>query len=604
MLQSPVIISSEIVLNAVFMDGAKDPGDPASWRRMVVLWSVLILIVSAGCLTARGNSLPLYQMQTQDLPVLLVLAATVCFTAFKAPALRLPARLPRRRALLLGGLALASLVVWGAYAVFENYPLSRDEHMVVFDMAIYNSGRLAQPLPPFWRPYAGALVPDFLVNEKMPIGIVSGYLPINALLRLGFSKLANPVWFNPLLALAGGWALLDIARREFGPNDRVCWVVLLIYGLSAQMLVSAMTPYSVTAHMALNLMWLAAFLRGGKAGHALAIFIGFLAVGLHQLVFHPVFVAPFLLWRLKQGQWRIVLLYAAAYVVIVAWWAAYPLLLAVQSAPGTTSTMGETHRNFLTERVLALLTHRTPGTTGLMVLNMLRFFAWQNFALLPLLVAAVPVARRQGGLAGSLLLGVLVWVAIVTLLMPYQGLGWGFRYLSPYLGSFALIAGFGYRDLARRNGDRADGMILSLSAVTAIVALPFLLVTTRSFAQPYLALEGLIARQKTPVVVIDTAVSNPADESWALHPLDQVRNLPDLSERPIRLSGNRVNAAMIEQLCAKGPVTMLSRHDMHGVGFALNVPVESPRFESLAKTVNEQKAGCLHKANASFTKTS
>ena len=159
----------------------------------------------------------------------------------------------------------------------------------------------------------------------MPAGLVSGYLPVNAMLRLGFSKLANPVWFNPLLAVAGGWALLDIARREFGQDGRACLVVLLIYGLSAQMLVNAMTPYSVTAHMALNLLWLAMFLRGGKLGHALAILIGFLAVGLHQLAFHPVFVAPFLVWRLKQGQWRTVLAYAAAYAVIVTWGDVYPI---------------------------------------------------------------------------------------------------------------------------------------------------------------------------------------------------------------------------------------------------------------------------------------
>ena len=126
-------------------------------------WAALILIVSAGCLTARGNSLPLYQMQTQDLPVLLLLGVAVCFTAFKAAALRLPARLPPWWALLLGGLALASLAAWGAYAVFANYPLSRDEHMVVFDMAIFNSGRLAMllpfcgPMPARWSPISWSM---------------------------------------------------------------------------------------------------------------------------------------------------------------------------------------------------------------------------------------------------------------------------------------------------------------------------------------------------------------------------------------------------------------------------------------------------------------
>ena len=87
---------------------------------------------------------------------------------------------------------------------------------------------------------------------------------MNALLRLGFSKLANPGVVQPALALAGGAALLDIARRTFGTGHRAGWVVLLVYLLSAQMLVNAMTPFSVTAHMALNLIWLAAFLRGGR----------------------------------------------------------------------------------------------------------------------------------------------------------------------------------------------------------------------------------------------------------------------------------------------------------------------------------------------------
>lgn len=598
--RTEVTISWGIVLNGVFMEVAKSLNDGAKWRLRVILCTALILIVSVGCLTATGNSLPLYQMQSQDLPVLLLLGAAVFVTTLKTPALKLPAHLPPWWALLVGGFAVAWLVVLGARLIFENYPLSRDEHMVVFDMAIYNSGRLAQPLAPFWRPYAGALVPDFLINEKMPVGLVSGYLPVNAMLRLGFSKFADPVWFNPLLAIAGGWALLDIARREFGRDDRACWVVLLVYGLSTQMLVTAMTPFSVTAHMALNLIWLAMFLRGGKIGHAAAISIGFLVIGLHQLVFHPVFVAPFLLWRLYQRQWRLVFVYGAAYLVMLAWWAAYPLLLSVQSAPGA-SSMGETHQNFLTERLLPLLTHRTPGTIGLMIMNLLRFFAWQNLALLPLIVASVADARRLGGLAAAMLLGILLWLAILTLIMPYQGLGWGYRYMSPYLGSLALLAGFGYRELVRwSGGDRADGMVIVLSALTALIALPLLAVTTQSFVRPYLALERLVAAQRSTFVIIDTAVSNPQDESWALHPLDQVRNLPDLRGRPIRLSGNRVNSDMILRLCNIGSITMLARVDMRQVGFMPNVPVDSRRFETMRETVIDRLPHCVRPAIVDF----
>jgi hypothetical protein len=578
----------------------------AEWRKWTATWAVVVLVMSVGCFFVKGNALPLYQAQSQDLPVLGLLSMSVLVTLFWAPAWRLPAKLPAWWILLTLGLGMAALLAWGAYAVFGNYALSRDEHMVVFDMAVYAKGRLATPLAPFWRPYAGALVPDFLDNDRMPIGLVSGYLPVNALLRLGLSKLADPVWLNPLLALAGGAAFLDIARRTFGPQDRAVWVVLLVYTLSAQMLVNAMTPFSVTGHMALNLIWLAAFLRGGKVCNAVAIVTGFLAVGLHQLVFHPVFVAPFLLWRLREGQWRIVLLYAGAYAAIILWWAYYPILAAAQAAsvPGSPAFGEGQHANFITDRVMPLLFHRTPGTTGLMVLNLLRFFAWQNFAMLPLFVAAVSVAIRQRGLPGALLLGIVTWLALLTFIMPYQGLGWGYRYLSPYLGSFALLAGFGYRRLEKHIGARADGLVLLLSGVTLVAAIPALLMTTHRFAEPYLVLERLIARQSTPFVVIDTAVSNPPDESWALHPLDQVRNLPDLSNRPVRLSGNRLNAKLMAGLCGRGQVTVITRRDMHRVGFELNVPERSPWFEGLVRKVEQKAPGCLRSAEFGATQGS
>src|SRR4029453_6780086 len=126
-----------------------------------------------------------------DLPVLLLLGVAILLAVFRPPSWPLPTRLPRWWVMLLVGLAGTALLAWGAYAIFSNYPLARDEHMVVFDMVVYDHGRLAMPLTPFWRPYAGALVPDFLLNANMPAGLVSGYLPINAMLRLAFSNLAD-----------------------------------------------------------------------------------------------------------------------------------------------------------------------------------------------------------------------------------------------------------------------------------------------------------------------------------------------------------------------------------------------------------------------------
>ena len=564
----------------------------AEWRIRTIIAAFVPLAVAVGSLFATGDTQTLHDAQTQDVFVIVPLCAAAILSLFWSPGLRLPQKLPSWWMLLAGAIVVAGLLGWGAYAVFSNYPQSRDEHMVLFDMAVFETARLAVPLDAFWRPYARALIPDFLLNPTMPTGLVSSYLPLNAVLRLLFSKIADPAWFNPLLAVVGGVALIDIARRIFGHDARACWVALLIYGLSAQMLVTAMTPFAMTGHMALNLVWLAAFLRGGKGGHAAAILTGFLATGLHQLVFHPFFVVPFLLWRLREGNWRLVLTYAAAYAVIMLWWAAYPMLAAAQAASAT----GAPSNDNLAERLLQLLMHRTPGTAGLMVLNLVRFVAWQNFALLPLLVAAVPVALRERGLPGAMLLGIVLWLALVTLILPYQGLGWGFRYLSGYLGSFALLGAYGFRDLEQRIGSRADGLVIGLSGLTLAIAIPTLLVTTHRFTEPYVLLDRFIERQPTPLVLIDTEVTHPLDRGWSTHPFSQVRNLPDLSNRPLRFSSNQLDPELLARLCGKGPVTLITRNDMHRIGFEANVPLPSPQFDDLISSTAAKVPGCFRPA--------
>jgi hypothetical protein len=571
--------------------GELKPGYSAQWRRRAALGGALLLAITVVVTQLRGNLFPLYQVQSQDIGPLFLLSLALLAVSFWTPSWRLPSKLPLGPASLFG-LATVGLLGWGTYALMGNFPLSRDEHMVVFDMAVFERFRLAAPLAPQWRPYAEALVPAFLLNGNIPTGLVSSYLPMNAVLRLAFSAVADPALFNPVLALIGGAALLDISRRIFGRDDPACWVVLLIYALSAQMLVNAMTTYSMTAHMALNLVWLAAFLRGGRLGHSAAIVTGFVATGLHQLAFHPFFVAPFLLWRLRGGQWRLVLLYGVAYAASVLCWAAYPMMAAQEVA----SSVAQAPNSSFAVRIVTALTHRDGNPIALMFLNLLRFVAWQNFALLPLLGAAAAVAWRERGLAAALLLGILAWLAFITIVLPYQGHGWGYRYLHPYLGSVALLCGYGYRELARRLGTRADAMVLVLSGVTAVAAIPMIFVATYRFVEPHVALERFIAGQRTSIVLIDTEASTGSDGKWAANAVDHVRNMPDLSNRPLRFASRQLDPARLVRLCRLSPVTMITRADQHRVGFALNVSERSPRFEKLVAAVSQQAPRCLREA--------
>lgn len=572
-----------------------DAKQVAPWKARTVIFAVALLALTGWAASLTAPVMALYLVQTQDVPVLMILGVTVIVGLFWAPSWRLPERLPPNWALLLAGVALSLLLWWGTYALMGNFPLSRDEHMVVFDMTVFDSGRLAVPIPPEWRPYALALVPNFLLNDNQPSGFASGYLPVNAMLRLAFSKFADPAWFNPLLVVVGGVALLDVAKRAFGSNERACWAVLLVYALSAQVLVNAMTTYAMTAHMALNLVWLAAFLRGGKAGHSVAIAAGFLAVGLHQLVFHPMFVAPFLLWRLREGEWRLVAGYAVAYAAIMLWWAYYPIMVAPQVA-GPAGQASED--NFLTDRVIPLLLNRDPRAVGLMILNSLRFAAWQNFALWPLLIAALPLAARRRGLERALAFGIVLWVAFLALVLPEQGRGYGYRYLCGYIGSFALLAGYGYREVEQRIGRRADGLVLSLSCVTLVAAIPLLFAATYRFMQPHLAMQRLIERQTTPFVLIDDNASRSVDGRWRDTGTDHVRNLPDLSNRPMRFSADEMTPDLLRGLCRRGPVTLVTRRDMHRRGYLLNVPERDARFEELIAPVAHDQPTCFFRTGA------
>ena len=563
------------------------------WKRRTAAWGLLLLILTVWAARLRAHSTALYLVQSQDLPVLFLASFATFLVILWRPQWSLPERRARPLMLMVGGAAIVGLLAWGTYALMGNFPLSRDEHMVVFDMAVFDRGALAVPLAPEWRPYALALVPKFLLNSNQPSGLVSAYLPMNAVLRLVFSKIANPALYNPLLVVAGGAALFDIARRTFGVESRACWVVLLVYGLSAQVLVNAMTTFSMTAHLAFNLIWLAAFLRGGKWGHSAAILTAFVATGLHQLVFHPFFAAPFLLWKLREGQWKLVLAYAAAYAAIILWWACYPLIVSPLVA-GPTAHASDA--DFISQRMIPLLLNRDPRTVPLTILNLMRLVAWQNLALWPLLIAAIPVALRERGLARAALLGIALWILFLALVLPEQGRGWGYRYLDGYQGSFALLAGYGYRELEQRIGRQADGMVLLLSSLTAVLAMPLLFISIHRFMQPHLAMERLIVAQPTPFVVIDDNLSDSVDGRWADNALDHVRNLPDLTNRPLRFSAEELTPSLLEQLCLRGPVTPITRADMHRLGFLLNVQERSPDFERLIASVQARAPGCFRPA--------
>lgn len=561
------------------------PDVNSSFRLAAATLSALLMNV----VFISGLHFTLFQLSDQDLPVMG--GAILLFVVLSVAAPRISAREPRVSNLVVAmSFALLAALLWGAtYALMRNFGVSYDEVMVLFDMRIYANGVVAEPLAPEWKAYAVSLVPAFLLNEDAPSAVVSAYLPMNAVLRLGFAQIADPALMNPVMFALGGIALYDITRRQFQGDNGAIMVALVLYAMSMQALTAAMTPYAMTAHLALNTVWLAAFLRGGR-WHVLAIAVGAVATGLHQLVFHPLFIAPFLLQRLLRGDWRVVLGYAVAYGMILAGWILFPMLAGVLT--GTAQLAGGSHTEFFRDRLLPLLLYRDPATLPLMIMNLLRFFAWQHLALLPLLFAAASLIGQRGSLVRPVTLGIAFGIAMPALLLPYQGHGWGYRYLHGYIASFALLGAFGFRRLREIDAPRAWGALV-ICTVATLLAMAWLTWRIDTFVTPHVKLERYLAAVNADQVIVETEIaSNTLDGRWAANAIDLIRNQPDLSNRPLRLSSRKLSDEMALELCMRGSVALVDRNTQKAIGFSLNQPDRSERFEALSRRlVAEAAAG-------------
>jgi hypothetical protein len=472
--------------------------------------------------------------------------------------LRSPRRVPWLAALFMLIVGLA-----GSALVFRGFALSYDEVMAEFDAAILRTGRLVALAPPEWRPFASALVPTFRLPVPGDAAWVSAYLPVNAALRALVSVVLEPAWTGPLLAAVAVFAVYRIARRLWPQRPDAAAVAVVLLASSPQVLVTAMTPYAMTAHLALNLVWLSLFLRNDRAGHAGALAVGFLACGLHQVIFHPLFVAPFILHLLAGRRWRLASVYVAGYGAICGFWVVYWQLALAWS--GLSEAGGQAGAGLFLARVIEIL--RLPGAEALdlMAKNLLRFAAWQNPAMLALAPLAAVALRAREGVARPLLDGILLTAAAAFLLLPYQGHGWGYRYLHGLIGSFCLLAAQGWiRVTSEPRCARAPAMLLGCSATFAVaVLLPARLEQALRFLTPYREAVTAIEHASAQVVVVDPSGLYFGD--------NLVRNDPFLRNRPIVLSLAALDGDRLRSICGRFRVALFEHRD----GLAYGIRTES-----------------------------
>lgn len=436
------------------------------------------------------------------------------------------------------------LVCWGAQIlVLQGIQPSRDEQMAVFDAAIFRTGHLFAPLQPQWWPDAEALNREFMLPLGQPVAWVSSYLPMNAALRSLFSLAGLGALTGPALA-AGSVALTWSIARTLWPEDRpAAAVAAVMLAGSGQFILTGMTAYAMTAHLFCNLAWLRLFLVRKGWADALAVAAGFAATGLHQPLFHPLFVAPLIALLAWRREWPRLALFTGSYAAIGAFWYLWPQWLAARIAASVPGGFNAGETASYADRLRGLI-HVDLSNIVLQAYNAAGFAAWQHVLLVPLAVLGLRYARGNALLAALTAGFVLPWIALAVIL-PDQGFGYGYRYAHGVLGNAALLAAAAWHHLGP--GRQRWRPLLVWTSIASMAALvPFQMWSAYSSFRPFAAADKAIAGSRADLFVLDAG--------WGRHVENLAYNPPYLDRRPIVLLADRIAdpAGLARRHCRAG----------------------------------------------------
>jgi hypothetical protein len=473
------------------------------------------------------------------------------------------------------------------HSAYHNYALSFDEFMAEFDARIIASGRLLAPVANEWRDYVPALQPVFRLAVPENAYWVSSYLPVNAALRAVFLVFGEPALEGAVLAGISVLALYGVARKLWPRRPDAAVISVLLLVSSSQFLITAATPYAMTAHLALNLAWLWLFLRDTRTSHGMAAVIAFAACGLHQVAFHPLFAAPFVFFLFLDRRWKLAAFYSGVYAASVLFWILYwSLLLRAAGVPMAQSTdIGLGH---FIQRVVELI-DVSPLGLWLMVLNLFRFLAWQSLLLLPLALIGVLSSRSRNTTIISLVLGIMATLGLVLVVLPYQGHGWGYRYLHGFLGSLALLAAQGWISVTERDANTQRNPVpvwLSSIALSVLVLLPWRAYQVHAFVAPYAGANEAIENSHADVVIVDVI------DIW--FGVDLVRNDPFLRGSPKVMSLFNIKEDKLRELCGRYDVAIFDRQDAPRFGLRVGPELGEPfvsRSRNLRDIMNSLNCG-------------
>lgn len=357
----------------------------------------------------------------------------------------------RTAALAFIGLCTAMLLV------VKNHPLAGDEHIALFQARAFAAGHLTGRFP---HDLVSHLIPASYQQRWLVVAddgrVASVYWPGYSLILAPFMLFGAPWACNPLLASLSLVLMSKVASRLTRAPRAGGWAML--FALASPGFVGmALTYFSMTAHLFLNLLFASLLLDRTRARLVAAGAVGSLALVLSNPVPHVLFALPWVVWIDRQpgGRRQLIALGAGyaplALVLGLGWWLFLRHLQPNIGALPYVTDASLPHRlgNLIWYLLLELRTVFTlPGADTLTkrMLEQTRLWSWALPGL-PLLALAGwwALGRRIAELH-------LFALSLVTTLLGYlfvdfdQGYGWGARYVHsawsalPILASAAMVS--------------------------------------------------------------------------------------------------------------------------------------------------------------------
>jgi hypothetical protein len=532
-----------------------------------------LLLASAGLLVALAliamlGRLPLIThmfLLRQDLPVTLALALLFALAAPFAARYRNLGTLFKfaPRDVRFAALAVVVVSLIGFQAILWGRDFSRDEQMASFDARTFAAGHWIGTIPDVWLGFRVALNTVFMDSGLSGAAWASDYRPVNSALH-AIGEIAGYAHIvGPLAGALGLWATWRCARLLWpgaaGGEAITVSVVMLV--LSPQFLLNAMTAYAMAPLLALNMVWLLLVWRDRAMAHAGALGIGFLATGLHQILYHPLFAFPVAAVFLVQRRWRLAAVYALAYPLFIVFWEAFSGMRAdwaglAPTAAGVTPPATDIASGLIGQ-VEQLAAGFSLDSFSVQAANLVRLLSWQHLAFLPLFLAGgVRAWRTRNMRLFTLVAIVALTVALKLVLRPEQGHGWGYRYLHGALGAMCLLCGAGWIELRKRGLAPVRGFVL-ISLLTLATILPLRFYQAHAFAGAFARPALAAARSGATVVIVDNLAAPFAQ--------DIVVNDPFVRNRPVMLLASSITPSQVAALCRDHRIATVDRDDLAAV---------------------------------------